>query len=202
MGQYKKDDVKEKINNAALKVFAKKGYDSAKISDISKESNVSVGNIYKYYKSKEDIFYSVVPESFAEELRELIKNKIVMWKEKSKRVENNILMNESLTNLMINNRERLTILFSGSKNTKYESIREDFILLLLNLVIDNYKIDGTQNVDKESTRVLLRVIFENLMNMISNILMSVENIEDQSTLLSIINKYHVFGITGIIRDYE
>ncbi|OAA88828.1 TetR/AcrR family transcriptional regulator [Clostridium coskatii] len=202
MVQYKKDDVKERINNAALKVFSEKGYEKATISDISREANVSVGNIYKYYKSKEDIFYSVVPESFVEELKKLIKTKIIMWKEEDKKVENNLLMNKNLTNLMMNNRRIMTALFNGSKNTKYENLKDEIIELLSNLVINNYTFEGMQSVNEESRKLFLRCIFENLINMMSNIVLNVKKEEDLSALLRDINKYHTFGITGIIKNQK
>lgn len=203
MVQYKKDDVKEKINNAALIVFAEKGYEVAKVSDISKLSNVSVGNIYKYYKGKEDIFYSILPEAFVDELKKLIKNKILLWKsEENIRVENNTFMNEALTRLMIDNKERITILFKGSKNTKYENFKDEFIDFLTNAVVCNYKITENNDVDVENKLLFIRVIFKNLINMISDMMQQITTTEDLSKLLSYVNQYHMFGITEIIEKFK
>jgi AcrR family transcriptional regulator len=43
------------ILDAALIVFAKKGYHSASIANIASEAGISKGLIYNYFKSKEDI---------------------------------------------------------------------------------------------------------------------------------------------------
>ncbi|WFR65011.1 TetR/AcrR family transcriptional regulator [Paenibacillus amylolyticus] len=54
MVQAKKDEVRKEIEYAALKVFFEKGYVDAKMSDIADEINISVGNIYTYFKNKKN----------------------------------------------------------------------------------------------------------------------------------------------------
>jgi len=50
---------KQKIIDAALKVFAVKGFNSAKISDIAKEASIADGTVYIYFKKKDDIIISL-----------------------------------------------------------------------------------------------------------------------------------------------
>jgi len=57
-----------KIIQAATKVFAKKGFFNARISDIAKEAKVADGTIYLYFNNKFDILISV----FEEEIGNLI----------------------------------------------------------------------------------------------------------------------------------
>ncbi|MBI5605562.1 MAG: TetR/AcrR family transcriptional regulator [Deltaproteobacteria bacterium] len=45
--------------NAAAKVFAKKGYYHANISEICKKAGISNGALYKYFKNKESLYLSV-----------------------------------------------------------------------------------------------------------------------------------------------
>ncbi|MFX1342535.1 MAG: TetR/AcrR family transcriptional regulator, partial [Promethearchaeota archaeon] len=51
---------KKRIVDAAIQVFAEKGYHQAKMTDIAKKLGVSKGTIYQYFKSKEDLFKAVV----------------------------------------------------------------------------------------------------------------------------------------------
>ena len=53
---------------AAEQVFAEKGYDGAKISDIAKEAGFSVGAVYFRFKDKSALF-SAIAESFIEDAR-------------------------------------------------------------------------------------------------------------------------------------
>lgn len=55
-----RDERREQILNAALKVFARKGAGSAKVSDIASAAGVSHGLVYQYFKSKEVIFETLV----------------------------------------------------------------------------------------------------------------------------------------------
>ncbi len=48
-----------KIISAATKVFAKKGFFTARISDIAKEAKVADGTIYLYFDNKYDILLSI-----------------------------------------------------------------------------------------------------------------------------------------------
>ncbi len=52
-------DKHSKIIVAATKVFAKKGFFNARISDIAKEAKVADGTIYLYFNNKIDILVSV-----------------------------------------------------------------------------------------------------------------------------------------------
>jgi len=56
----KKEGNKElDILNSALKVFAESGFFEAKISKIAELANVSIGSVYVYYKSKDDLLYKI-----------------------------------------------------------------------------------------------------------------------------------------------
>jgi AcrR family transcriptional regulator len=49
-------EVRERIILAALEVFGRKSFHRATIQDVVRESGLSVGAIYTYFKSKDDIF--------------------------------------------------------------------------------------------------------------------------------------------------
>lgn len=72
----KSADKHTKIIRAAVKVFAKKGFYSARISDIAKVAKVADGTIYLYFNNKFDILLSVFDieiGSLIAEVKELIK---------------------------------------------------------------------------------------------------------------------------------
>ena len=49
-------EVRDRIVNAAVRVFSDKGFHSATIADVCRESGLSVGAIYTYFASKEELF--------------------------------------------------------------------------------------------------------------------------------------------------
>ena len=60
MKQLLKDQRKEQIMSAALNVISAKGYEQSRIDDIVLESELSKGAIYWYYKSKKEVYLSLV----------------------------------------------------------------------------------------------------------------------------------------------
>ncbi len=64
-----KEEAKNRILEAANKVFAEKGYHEATMDDIAKRLGVSKGAIYLYFSSKEDLFEAMcktAPQAFKE----------------------------------------------------------------------------------------------------------------------------------------
>jgi AcrR family transcriptional regulator len=57
-------DSQARILTAARKLFAEKGYFNCKVSDIARESDMSQGNIYWYFESKEAVLKAVLAEGF------------------------------------------------------------------------------------------------------------------------------------------
>src|SRR5512145_2889930 len=51
-----RSETKEKIKTAGLQLFAYKGLAATSIQDIATQAGISVGLMYHYYKSKEDLF--------------------------------------------------------------------------------------------------------------------------------------------------
>jgi TetR/AcrR family fatty acid metabolism transcriptional regulator len=59
MARKPEGDKRRKILDAAVSVFAQKGYFTARISDIASSAGVADGTIYLYFKNKEDIIASL-----------------------------------------------------------------------------------------------------------------------------------------------
>lgn len=51
---------RDELCEKALKVFAQYGYKKTSLDDIAKESNVSKGTIYNYFKNKEDVYHQAI----------------------------------------------------------------------------------------------------------------------------------------------
>ena len=59
-------DKHERILGAALKVFAKHGFYSSKVSEIAREAGVADGTIYLYFKNKDDILIKAFEEAMTQ----------------------------------------------------------------------------------------------------------------------------------------
>jgi AcrR family transcriptional regulator len=69
-----KESKKEIIMHTALSLFAKKGFYVTTIADIAKELNMSVGNMYNYFSSKESLAKELLiytSKKFGDEIRKI-----------------------------------------------------------------------------------------------------------------------------------
>ena len=64
-------DKHSKIIEAAIKVFSRKGFFHARISDIAKEAQVADGTIYLYFNNKYDILISLFEEEIGKIIMEV-----------------------------------------------------------------------------------------------------------------------------------
>jgi len=57
--QKPKDDIRNRILAAAHKAFASKGVRQTSIKQIAADAGIAVGNVYRYFKSKDSIFVAI-----------------------------------------------------------------------------------------------------------------------------------------------
>jgi AcrR family transcriptional regulator len=63
--QRRSEDRPREICEAALLVFAEKGFAAAKLDEIARRAGVSKGTLYLYFKDKEELFRAVVRNAIA-----------------------------------------------------------------------------------------------------------------------------------------
>lgn len=54
------EDKRRHILETAIREFATKGYDGTNINVVAKKAGISVGSMYKYFESKEDLFLMII----------------------------------------------------------------------------------------------------------------------------------------------
>ena len=76
MARPRTTDKRRRILDAAVRVFARKGYFSARVSDIAKKAGVADGTIYLYFRNKEDLLVRLFDEVMSvhvEEARQAVR---------------------------------------------------------------------------------------------------------------------------------
>ncbi|MGI9271958.1 MAG: TetR/AcrR family transcriptional regulator [Woeseiaceae bacterium] len=58
--QRRKEERPQEITAAALKAFSENGYAATRVDDVAKRAGVSKGLLYLYFKTKEELFKSVI----------------------------------------------------------------------------------------------------------------------------------------------
>jgi AcrR family transcriptional regulator len=130
---------KQKILDAAIQLFSRKGFRSTSLSDLVQATGLTKGALYHHFKNKDSLFYAVL-----ENLR-------FLWRE---RVFRDMLEKQSAL-------ERLETLFDNHARLIEE--RETFCLVLSSLVMemDNVNaefMDALREIFADLTALIQRII--------------------------------------------
>ncbi len=61
---------REKILDAATRVFAERGFFGAQVADIAKRAGIAAGTVYLYFRGKDDVLLSVFDRTMQDAIRE------------------------------------------------------------------------------------------------------------------------------------
>ncbi|MCK4396737.1 TetR/AcrR family transcriptional regulator [candidate division WOR-3 bacterium] len=65
------EERKKRIINASMKIFSKKGFQGTKTKEIAKAAGVSEAMIFKYFKTKNDIYNSIISSKVKDHSKEI-----------------------------------------------------------------------------------------------------------------------------------
>lgn len=65
------DERRPQIIEAAIKVFLRKGYRKASMPEIAQEAGLSIGGVYWYFKSKDEVVLGILEDVFKSDLDDL-----------------------------------------------------------------------------------------------------------------------------------
>lgn len=70
----KKQQTHEAIREAALRLFAERGFEAVTVTEVAREANVSQATVFNYFPTKEDLFYQRM-EVFEENLLQAVRER-------------------------------------------------------------------------------------------------------------------------------
>lgn len=124
-----KEEIRSRIVMAARNEFIKNGFKKTSMRTISAKSGIVLGNIYNYFKTKDDIFHAVLKPLLAVLHERMASYRIE--KDKIDKVGFSMqgqkdLLRETLKIIFLY-KEELKLLLFESKDTSLEVFRENFI---------------------------------------------------------------------------
>ena len=123
--QYLKDEMRQRINNAALKEFDKKGYTDASMRGIAENANTSVGNLYKYYRSKEELFEKLIGTIYERLVGYIQKFETVKLDENAQAIFYGLV--EEIMEIFNENSLEISVLLNHSRGSKYANCKGIFV---------------------------------------------------------------------------
>ena len=194
--QILKESVKLKIIDNAKDEFLAKGYTNSSMRSIAKSSGITVGNLYRYFKCKKDLF-SYVTEPAYKQLKQLFKHThskpVIKSFGNRENIEQLKKAIDAGTSLFSDYRRELLIIIDGSQGTKYEKAYEEILKLVENNSM--YHLKSLKSVKYKDTSILSKAISTGFMEGIFEI---VRRENDKRKIRSLISNYFTFFIKGFI----
>ncbi|MFD0714717.1 TetR/AcrR family transcriptional regulator [Paenibacillus sp. GCM10027626] len=139
--QYLKDDVKNNILQAALGEFSRHGYLKASMRQIATAAGVTPGNIYRYFKNKEDLLDELlhpVHQQFASYLGD-IQADIEQNFPGNRASDGNPLLycniiEDMILKLIQHSNTEFRIMLNQSEGSKYEKVKQDVTGVIVNIL--------------------------------------------------------------------
>ncbi|MDR0270394.1 TetR/AcrR family transcriptional regulator [Paenibacillus sp.] len=186
-----KEDVRQSILRAALNEFKTHDYMDASMRRISAAAGVTTGNIYRYYKNKEELFEALVRPVY----EKLIEYVLDVKKELDRSYtggENDGLkylnmVEDTIIDLFDAYSAELTILLNRSAGSKYGQVKSDLVALIVTILEDVFT-SGREDGDKLTT--LQRQSAQMLAGtVVEGVCLILREYEDGETVKRLVNEF-------------
>jgi AcrR family transcriptional regulator len=193
--QILKEDVRQRILDAACDEFYESGYAKASVREIAKASSVSLSNIYNYFPSKDALFDAIVCDVSLALLNLLNTVNISHSSDENKEMPRDKffdLLTSKLLEIISCNSRQTVILIEKSDGSRFESTKASLVSLLA-----AHFAAELNTGDDPSGSVLYNVIASGF---ITGIIRLIDNAGDNLSAAENIRffmKYHLNGINSL-----
>ncbi|MDR6552478.1 TetR/AcrR family transcriptional regulator [Paenibacillus qinlingensis] len=197
--QILKDEVKNSIRQAALAEFKKHGYLKASIRQIAEAAGITPGNIYRYFKSKDDLFDELI-QPIQEQLAEVLRVcKQEVDSTLCTALSDHLLIlrriDASLMLLFKESSTELTILLNLSEGSRFASAKQDMITLVHQIISEVFTAElGSFGTLSQKDQFAARMIAT---TMIESICLILRDHEDGDTIKMLVDELLYLYCTGI-----
>jgi AcrR family transcriptional regulator len=187
--QYLKDEIRNKIIEEALGEFKNKGYKGTSIRSIAKNSGTSVGNMYKYFASKEDLYENLIGSVFHKLMNYINKFNKVELNDKAEDIFYELM--DKIMEIIEENSTELSILLNKSDGSTYENCKRDFVGFITKIVIGKIKYELSMQGKRLKDNLIIYLISNSLVESIAIVLKERENgAEVRKIILNIIDIFY------------
>lgn len=203
MPQVLKDEVRRRILDAALEVFAEGGYDGATNAAIAERAGVAAAGIYRYYPSKADLFAAVVTPDIAERFEALLDRRVralgAIAQPGAALAEGPGGLGEEMLSFWVEHRLAVVILLDRAQSTPYAAYGERFVERLVSLTVEQIRAASPCVRLSRASRAVLTHIFDNTRRTIAAVL--AENATERGIREGIeaFWSYQLPGLQGFVR---
>ncbi|MBU3092060.1 TetR/AcrR family transcriptional regulator [Clostridium sp. CM028] len=166
--QYLKEEVRNNIVEESLKEFKQRGYKGTSIRGIAKNSETSVGNFYKYFHSKDDLYEKLIGPVYDRLMDYINQFNEVEINEEADDIFYKLM--EKIMEIFKENSIEITILLNKSEGSKYGNCKKTFVEFVTRIVSEKMKYELSLQGKRLKNNFIIYLISYNLVESISIIL--------------------------------
>jgi AcrR family transcriptional regulator len=193
MAQVLKEDVRQRIYEAAIEEFYAKDFKTATIRDIALKAEVPTGLVYSYYPSKQALFGAIV-ESYIQKFEAVIKleedegfsrHPFEVFKQS----QSGVILS------LIKDYKQLTILIDKSNGTKYQNTKNKIIQRIEVHIKETFRRKGIEKYDD----LLFHICASSIAEGICEIVRHYQDEQWAEQMLEIMARQNFYGIDNLMR---
>jgi AcrR family transcriptional regulator len=197
MPQVLKEEVRLRIRKSALRSFAAHGYLKTTMEAVARRAGTATANVYRYYPSKADLFYDVIPDDVVADMERIVSSRIQDFAALHHGGIRADVADEQM-NFWLAHRLEAVVLMAGSAGTRHEGVVARLSNLSVERMIDALPPDAVGAGERE----LLESIWAYSPRILARIL---EKGGTESSLRAAITsfwQYQTAGLTALLRHLE
>ncbi|MCM3786261.1 TetR/AcrR family transcriptional regulator [Neobacillus mesonae] len=136
--QILKEEIKDRILAAALSEFEQYGYPQSSMRRIASTAGMTTGNIYRYFKNKDDLFHAVLEPTYVQFIKYTMEIKEAIDKTDTIDAFETLnciqMVDDTLVELLKESSIEIKILLTLSQGSAYEQARQDLIQIVAQIL--------------------------------------------------------------------
>lgn len=189
MAQVLKQAVRARIQHAALRCFAERGYAGTSMAGIAAAAETAPGNVYRYFASKEALFTSVVPAELVQRHSDLLDARVSALA----RRDGEDHAAAELLDFWLDHRLAVVVLLDRAEGTPVDGHPAAFVRRLVDHV--ERALGGPPS---PVHREVLELVFDNTRRALARMLLTGRDREHTRALVATFWSYQVPGLDGLM----
>jgi AcrR family transcriptional regulator len=186
-----KDETKDKIIQIAKQEFLEKGFMFSSTREIVKKAQISKGNLYNYFHSKEELFYAIITP-FYHQFSYFLQQLCGHAGAENFTLKNVKLVSKNIAEFIKDYRNEFILIMDKSEGTKYAGYKEETIAALHQHFAKNLKPEFKEISDSQTS--IMHIIARNFLEALLANARDYQNDVETVYNIGLYLKYHINGV--------
>jgi len=207
MAQRPKEHVREAIVEAGASLFARVGYEATTMGAVAERAGSSIGNVYRYFAGKSELFEAVLPAAFAEELRRLTRQRIEAFGAARDRREiegggRYHLLSAELVEHCLAHRDQVVILLARAEGTRFEGFAKDFTKDLVSWALQYARLAYPAIAPSPALRFALGRAYGSFLASLAAALVEIPGAAAAREAIALLTEHHQGGLARLLQSVD